>query len=77
MEQTAEYQAGDRVNHRAAQCPKCGITFGFEIEGGAFLRVGSLRIQKLMAECATPRCGEQLYWTSADRHMRKILKGRK
>lgn len=72
---TTKLKNGDE--HRAAKCPGCGITFGFEVEGGKFLRVGSLRIQKLMAICATPRCGEQLWWTSADRHLRRIVERRR
>ena len=74
MEAIKEYVTDSTIDRRAARCPGCGIPFGHEVEGGKFLRVGSLRVQKLAAICAMPLCGHRIWWTAADRHLKKIEK---
>ena len=76
-ETAAQYIAGIEEDFKPAVCPGCGITFGHEIEGGKFLSVGSLRLDKLSGFCSMPLCGEPIWWTSSERHLNKIVTRKK
>ena len=60
----------ERTDKVWRRCPKCLTVYGYEIQGGAYLRVGNLRIQSTRSECND--CGYTIWWYSSDRHMRKI-----
>jgi len=77
MTDTAEYIAAIEQDFRPAICPNCGIVFGHEVEGGKYLKLGSLKITKLEATCDMPLCGEPIWWTSSERHLRKIVDKKK
>ena len=77
-ETAAEYIAAIEQDFRpAARCSnkKCLAVFGYEIEKGAYLRIGILKVDKLSGLCAL--CGEPIWWTSSERHLRKIVKDKK
>ena len=52
------------------QCPKCGKDYGYETEGGKYLRVGGLKLMSMRAECG--ECGQVIWWYSSDRHLKRI-----
>jgi len=54
------------------RCPQCSMVYGFEIEGGEYLRVGKLKLVSLRAFCGD--CGYTIWWYSSDRHMKRITK---
>jgi hypothetical protein len=58
------------VGVKFQHCPQCQTKYGYEIEEGAYLRVGDLKVESLRALCP---CGYRLWWFSGDRHLRKII----
>jgi len=52
------------------RCPKCKAVFGYEVEGGAYLRVGRLKIRTMRSECGD--CGYPIWWYSSDRLIKRI-----
>ena len=77
MTETAEYIAAIEEDFRPYHCESCGIVIGHLVDGGKYLKLGSLKITKLSAECDMPLCGEPIWWTSSERHLRKIVKDKK
>jgi ribosomal protein S27AE len=57
------------------RCPQCSMVFGEEIDGGAYLKIGKLKVQSMRSECGD--CGYTIWWYASDRHMRKITEKRK
>lgn len=76
-ETTTEYITKLELGFKPAKCPSCGIVFGHEVQGGKYLKLGSLKITKLSAECDMPLCGEPIWWTSSERHLKKITTRKK
>ena len=78
MTETAEYIAAIEQDFRpAARCSnkKCLAVFGYEIEKGAYLRIGILKVDKLSGLCTL--CGEPINWWSSTRHLDKIVDKKK
>jgi hypothetical protein len=78
MEIQPEYKTADRPKTfgvKWCQCPACGTMYGFEEDDGARLRVGKLRLVTMRAECAY--CGNTIWWSASDRHIRKLTNRRK
>jgi len=61
-----------KINH-CVSCPECKAVFGYEMNGGKYLRIGRVSVLWLEAVCD---CGNVVHWGSSDRHLKKILKGR-
>jgi len=52
------------------RCPNCNTEYGYETDNGAFLRIGSIKVKSMHAECG--KCGNPIWWYASDRHIRKI-----
>jgi hypothetical protein len=57
------------------RCPLCSMVYGYEENGGEYLRVGKLRLKYMRAVCGD--CGNEFHWGSMDRHLRKITNRRR
>ena len=72
VEVMTDYKANTKAKQVCVEwirCPRCSMVYGYEIMGGAKLRVGKLKIKYVHAECG--ECGAEIWWTSGHRHMRK------
>jgi uncharacterized protein with PIN domain len=72
----ADYRVAGEIKQGVTwkRCPKCNMVFGYEIEGGRYLRVGKVKVKFIKAECGD--CGRLFWWGSMDRHLKKITKNR-
>ena len=53
------------------RCHRCRKEYGYRVNNGEFLRVGGLLVKFIRATC--PNCGVDIWWSSADRHLKKII----
>lgn len=70
-EVAVEYKTDKRAGVTWNHCPRCNAIYGFEVEDGAFLRVGKLKVKSIHAECG--ECGNPIWWCSSDRHIKRII----
>lgn len=64
-EVTPEYKFGARSKPPGVEwkrCPVCKLVYGFEEEGGKYLRVGKLKVKHIQAACG--ECGLEINWSS-------------
>ena len=66
---------GEQFGVEWVRCSQCSSVIGYEICGGAYLRVGKLKMKSMSAECGD--CGHTIWWYSSDRHIKKITERRK
>jgi len=69
----AAYRFGTKTKPPGVEwcrCPVCHMVYGFEENGGEYLRVGKVKVKYIRAVCGD--CGFEFHWGSTDRYMRRI-----
>jgi len=72
IETKAEYLIRLAPTAIRKRCPDCFRVFGREINGGEYLLVGNVLMDRFWGHCAV--CGKQLIWNKSDRYLERAVK---